>query len=80
MGSNAQEVKIKGFDVVEHHGAAKKFDVGTCKMNDRKLSLHKIVLELIFQQFILETFKEKEVRGRKIQETNCQERKSYTFG
>ena len=73
MGSNAQEVKIKGFDAVEHHGAAKKFYVGTCKKKDRKLFLHKIVLELIFQQFISETFKEKEVRGRKIQETNCQE-------
>ena len=41
MGSNAQEVKIKSFDAVEHHGAAKKFDVGTCKKKDRKLSLHK---------------------------------------
>ena len=29
---------------------------------------------LMFQEFISETFKEKEVRGRKIQETNCQER------
>ena len=30
-------------------------------------------MELIFQEFILETFKEKEVRGPKLQETNCQE-------
>ena len=72
MGSNAKEVKIKGFDAVEHHGAAKKFDVS--KKKDRKLFLHKIVLELTFQEFILDTFKEKEVRGRKIQEANCQER------